>query len=91
MRKQFKLIYDTTNFIDGFECDTLSEAQDGCRYVLEGWMESCDPDPDEWDYMIETCSVWVEQYVPDADDWSTVWEPSDAWLEAIGWTERGEQ
>ena len=99
VRKPWMVVYDTDDMTDGFGCDSFEEAKDDALGILCNWMnaergtwkvENHIPVPDEeqkenWNYMIETCSVYVQKYIPYTDEYETCWNPDDHDLKNIGW------
>ena len=83
--KEYRVIYDTENFIDGFDVDTEEDAIERCKDVYIGWMKYETPGTEEWDSMIYNCAAWVEKYDPETDDYIPYWEPDDEYLTSIGW------
>jgi len=88
--KPFRLIYDTESFIDGIDFGTFEEAKDAAYTILLSWMNDCSMESgEEWNMMIENCSVWVERYesfdYAEGGDYYIYWQPDDAYLESIGW------
>ena len=84
--KEYRVIYDTEHFIDGFEVATEDEAIERCKDIYLGWMAAEDKTQTEtWDNMIYTCSAWVEKFDPEEGGYIPYWEPDDEYLTSIGW------
>ena len=95
---KYTMIYDGDSFIDGIDYDSIesaiASAEDTlCEWLCEGmhdWKfdDNGIPQPteeqiEEWNYMIENCSVWVVPKGKDYDD--AVWTMSDELCDQIGW------
>ena len=98
--KEYRVIYDTENFIDGFDVDTEEDAIEGCKDTYIEWMMeersqwSAIPTVaqiENWDYMIYNCAAWVEKYDPETGEYIPCWEPDDEYLTSIGWDTLGEE
>lgn len=83
--KEYRVIYDTEHFTDGFEVDTEDEAIDRCKGIYVGWMIEPMSCADDWNGMIYNCAAWVEKYDPETGDYIPYWEPDDEYLTSIGW------
>ena len=95
-RDAYMVCWDNDSCCDGFGVDTLEDAKRLAFEVLGGWMAETEKEypgnTDEWNYMINNCSVHVDIYNPNTDEYDdNYWYPSDDELETIGWVEREEQ
>ena len=99
----YHVTYDTENFCDGYNVESIEHGQDGCYEILMSWqMEHewfgkrmpTEKEIEDWDGMIENCSVWVsdmpddysvEKY-PDMSSWDRcVWVPDEERLKGMLW------
>lgn len=100
-RSPYRVIYDTDNFCDGYDCESFEQAKCDALDTLINWEietmdEFSDPenptedDRDNFDYMVYNCSVSVAEYNPATDEYDEVWIPSDEDCRKIGWIESGD-
>jgi hypothetical protein len=101
-RAPFIVVWSNEHTCDGYDADSLEEAQgfaidtliewqaeesSNWSFLPDGTPTPTDEQVESWDYMIYNCYVYVKQYNPNTDEYETVWEPSDEELEEIGWHE----
>lgn len=93
--KEFEVIWNTEDCIDGIPKDTFEEAKDCAMEIMSEWLmdgyailqkENFSQEViDGWDEMIEECWVAVGKYNPETKEYEEFWNPSDDDLEMIGW------
>ena len=73
----YKVLYETDDFADGFDCGSVEDGRCRALEVLEGWRDSNDwwgarmptqDEQDEWDRMIFNSWVSVVEYPDDYSD-----------------------
>jgi len=92
-KKPFMMLWSNDSCADGVEYETLEEAKNGAFGCLESWMEVAEleypQDDEQWNNMLETCSVSVVQLNEETGEHDIeIWELSDDDAKEIGWIER---
>ena len=104
VRAPWKMVYDGGDFVDSSNHNSFEEAKSDAIETLFGWMHErsaswkfgdngeafpTDEQIEEWNDMIESCSVWAEKYNADKDEYEEYWFPPYDEEDKIGWTKIG--
>ena len=97
-RSPYHMVWDTDNYTDGVDCDSLEQAKADAIDTLADWMAQArmewkdvfsptEEELDDYNYMICNFCVWVSKYDPHKDEYDEYWAPSYEDEEDIGWRE----
>ena len=92
-KAMFRVVWDAEHVCDGFDCNSFCEAVDSVYNIYAGWIldgsairnSVKDFNPEDWNYMIDSCSAEVQKLNTETNEYESFWSPSDDSLEKIGW------
>lgn len=96
VRRPFLMVWDNDSCVDGIGCDSFEAAKGDALDTLVFWMTEqrrlwddflapTEDELDDYNYMIENCSVHIDRYNPNTDEYDDYWYPSYEDEEDIGW------
>lgn len=96
-RAKYRVLWDTDNCCDAYDCNSLGQAKADAEDTLINWAteemsgwDGFNPTQkqiESYDYMIYNCSAVVQKYDPNADDYYTIWEPDYEEIGFLPWEE----